>query len=621
MSRLAVIASLAAIAGFIQSQAPSSDQQLPTFRTGVDVVELDVSVLDKDRHPVKGLTADDFTILDRGKPQPIVAFSAVDVPAPVSYSAPWMRDAPIDVVSNVENRRLVTIVMDDAYTEFNPDFAKRVKQIARNAVDELGPADLAAVVFTFMGEAQNFTSDRSRLLAAIDSYVPKQRGGEPPLPCFGPHQPAMRKCDIEALGSVAETISTASPGRKIVILISGGRAFSFGGPGNTENETPDLSKLFRNLQRANITVYAFDARGLLPPGGISADRQGLPDPTAPVSALRENESLYTFAASTGGRAIANTNDPQSHVAETFRESNSYYFIGFRATVDSTYKGLRKIEVRVNRPGVQAQTRSGYYPPSKTVTTGDVVNGLPSGDLPVYATAAVVAVPGRREAEIIVATRVDPPGRLSESTIELSTAAIDLDGKPRGILRQTITLLPNPGSSTAPDLPAHLPLAPGRYVVQVSAKSDGRSGSAAVDIEVPNFDKAPLSASGLMLQRKPAPPIGDKAIAGLVPFLPTTVRQFHTEDNVGVFLRIYQGGKGRIVPVKMTAKVTNEQNKVTSTQEAMLEPESFSAARSADHEVTLPLAHLTPGEYLLEVEALSGARRAKKSARFTVLANR
>src|SRR4029078_8024365 len=118
---------LAAIAGFIQSQAPSSDQQLPTFRTGVDVVELDVSVLDKDRHPVKGLTADDFTILDRGKAQPIVAFSAVDVPAPVSYSAPWMRDAPIDVVSNVENRRLVTIVMDRADPEFKPDIAQCVQ--------------------------------------------------------------------------------------------------------------------------------------------------------------------------------------------------------------------------------------------------------------------------------------------------------------------------------------------------------------------------------------------------------------------------------------------------------------------------------------------------------------
>src|SRR3982750_4922536 len=125
---------------YLQSAAPQTP--LPTFRTGIDVVQLDVTVLDKDRHPVKGLTAADFTILDRGKPQPIVAFSAVDVPAPVTYSAPWMREAPLDVVSNVENRRLVTIVMDDAYTDFNPDMAKRAKAIARNAVDELGPADL-----------------------------------------------------------------------------------------------------------------------------------------------------------------------------------------------------------------------------------------------------------------------------------------------------------------------------------------------------------------------------------------------------------------------------------------------------------------------------------------------
>ena len=65
---------------YLQSAGPQTP--LPTFRTGVDVVQLDVTVLDKDRHPVRGLTADDFTILERGKPQSIVAFSAVDVPAP-----------------------------------------------------------------------------------------------------------------------------------------------------------------------------------------------------------------------------------------------------------------------------------------------------------------------------------------------------------------------------------------------------------------------------------------------------------------------------------------------------------------------------------------------------------
>ena len=556
------------IVALLQAQTPAPQAPLPTFRTGVDIVELDVTVLDKDRHPVKSLTADDFTILDRGTPQPIVAFSAVDVPAPVSYPARWMREAPIDVVSNVENRRLVTIVMDDAYTEFNPDFMKRAKQIARNAVDELGPADLAAVIFTFMGQRQNFTSDRTRLFAAIDSYVPKlTKASGAPLAC----SPAlMRKCDIEALSTAASTLSTSVPGRKIAILISGGRAFSFGGPGNVDNEGSDLGKLFRALQQANVTVYAFDARGLPVGGGFSAENQR----PGPITSVGENDSLFTFAESTGGRAITNTNDPESHVAETLRESSSYYFIGFRTTADSNDKGLRRVEVNVNRPGLRVHTRSGYYPPGKATEPGEVINGLPSGDLPVHVTATVVAVPGQPEAEVIVATRVDPAGASSEArTIELSTAAIDLDAKPHGILRQTITVTPNAASGMAPDLPAHLPLAPGRYVVQVSAKSDGRAGGAAVDIDVPNFEKDPLSASGLMLQRRPAPAIGDKAIENLVPFLPTTVRQFRTGDDVGVFVRIYQGGKGRIVPVRITGKVTNEKSSVTSSQEAMLDVDS------------------------------------------------
>src|SRR5438093_11857632 len=104
MIRHAALAIALAVSASPYAQAPTSPQQLPTFRTGVDIVELDVTVLDKDRHPVTGLTAEDFTILDRGMPQPIVAFSAVDVPPPVAYPAPWMRDAPLDVVSNVENR-------------------------------------------------------------------------------------------------------------------------------------------------------------------------------------------------------------------------------------------------------------------------------------------------------------------------------------------------------------------------------------------------------------------------------------------------------------------------------------------------------------------------------------
>lgn len=45
-------------------QVPSGQAQ---FRAAVDLVQLDVSVLDRDRRPVRGLTAADFTILENGR--------------------------------------------------------------------------------------------------------------------------------------------------------------------------------------------------------------------------------------------------------------------------------------------------------------------------------------------------------------------------------------------------------------------------------------------------------------------------------------------------------------------------------------------------------------------------
>jgi len=602
MSRLSVPAIAVAVSAVIYAQTPSPSEQLPTFRIGVDVVELDVTVLDKDRHPVKGLTAADFTVLEKGKTQPIVAFSAVDVPAPTASAALWMRDAPIDVVSNAENRRLVTIVMDDAYTRLEPDIMKRAKQIARTAIDQLGPEDLAAVVFTFLGRSQNFTSDRAQLVQAIDSYTPKMTASAgPPVACMPNH----RSCDVETLATVASSLTTAAPGRKIVILISGGRKFAFGtiGDPSSRSESFDLVRLFSDLQRANIAVYAYDAHGL------EVD-----------SSMIDKESLYSFAESTGGRAVANTNDPVSFVTDAFRESSTYYFIGFRTTPSSSRNEFRKVDVKVNRPGLQVHTRNGYFPPLANIPARpEVINGLPGGDLHLYATASSVAVPERREAEVIVAARIDPADQTAAMrSVELTAMAIDSDGKAHGRQQQTITINPRGDSFLQPDLPAHLPLRPGRYTIRVAANSAGKSGSVFVDIEVPDFAKELLSASGLMLQPRPGAPITDKVIADLVPVMPTTYRQFLTSDDVGVFLRIYQGGKGKIVPVRVSAKVRDEQNGVRSTQEAVLETADFSVARSADYRVSLPLAHLSPGGFLLEVEAQSGTRRVQRTARFSVV---
>jgi len=121
----------------------------PTFRTAVDVVEVDVSVLDKARKPVPGLTTADFTILEVGKPRPMVGFVPVNLEEPNQALAPaaWVRDVAPDVVTNAVNPegRLVVIMFDWSIRFLDQALARR---IAVAAVDELGPDDLAAVIFS-----------------------------------------------------------------------------------------------------------------------------------------------------------------------------------------------------------------------------------------------------------------------------------------------------------------------------------------------------------------------------------------------------------------------------------------------------------------------------------------
>jgi VWFA-related protein len=608
---------LATLAVMAQS---SPAPQLPTFKTGVDVVEFDVTVLDKDRRPVQGLTAADFSVIEAGKPQPIVAFAAIDVPAPPPVTAPWLREAPLDVVTNdIQGRRLVAIVMDDAYTMYAPTNRIRAQQVGYSVIDQLGPADLATVVFTFQGRSQNFTSDRAQLKAAVDSFMPKFGAGGVPIPCMK----ELHSCDVKALSIVASTLLTAPPGRKIAILISGGRAFTFGETGNqssvlpvsgasstlpvaglsspSRNEAPELQQMFRDLQRANVTVYAYDAHGLTPDSP-------------------ENDSLYSFAASTGGAAVANHNDPASRVPDAFRENSTYYLIGFQsaAAADGRY---HKIEVKVNRPDVQVRTRSGYYAPTKNaVRPTEVIDGLPGGDLRLIASAAAFAAPGGRgDPEVVVVGRLDRPADAAVlRRVDLVVTAFDMDGKSHGTQRQGIDFNPAARSAHGPDLLAHLPVRPGRYIFRIAAEADGQSGRAILDVEVPNFQKEPLSMSGVILERHPANKIVSAAIAALIPVSPTTLRLFANGEDVTVYAKVYQGGKGRLLPVKMSAKVTNAANVAVSHQDLVLEPEQFGVARAADYRIRLPLAHLDPGDYLFEVEGKSDAPQVRRTIRFSIV---
>jgi len=97
-----------AVSALALSALTIATQEIPpqlTYRTGIDLVQVDVSVLDRDRHAVTGLKQDDFVLRVDGNVKPIAAFTAVALPERrPEPSAAWMGDAGRDVSPTLRPR-------------------------------------------------------------------------------------------------------------------------------------------------------------------------------------------------------------------------------------------------------------------------------------------------------------------------------------------------------------------------------------------------------------------------------------------------------------------------------------------------------------------------------------
>src|SRR5579862_9357562 len=256
-------ASVFAVSAAWFSHAPlvaRQQNQAPTFRSAVDLVRLDVSVIDKDRQPIRGLTAADFTVLEDGKPQAVVAFSAVDLadpPAPPvvnGHAVTWMRDIASDVQSNSAavdrpESRLFVLLIDDAMIPNDASMIQNTKRIARSVIERLGPSDRVAVVMSADSQgAHDFTSDKMKLLADLDKmhpgYASYYFGWDTIESKFThdchPHAMVARLSDgdigprdwsFNTLRSVAEALMAAPERRKALIYVGPGLPINPGDAG------------------------------------------------------------------------------------------------------------------------------------------------------------------------------------------------------------------------------------------------------------------------------------------------------------------------------------------------------------------------------------------------------
>jgi VWFA-related protein len=446
--------------GHAQQPPPASTPQR-VFRGGIDIVQVDVSVLDKNRRPVRGLTVADFTVLEDGRPRPVVAFTPVELPnREAAPSASWMRDVTQDVATNSrpEEGRLVVIMMDRSIPIGLP--MNTARRIALAAVDQLAPGDLAAVVYTgnYAGSAaQNFTADRARLTAAINKPYTGDPVSKDAADITGP--PGVSGecycglCVLDSITHVADAVRDVPQRRKILLFV--GTRIVVQAPVTDDCSFPlkeARTKMFSAAQVANLTIHTLDPTGLetnaLTAGSsVRATASTLPSGRARASAMeamtaaladnneRQN-TLGVLGQQTGGRTVFS--GPAELMPEIFRESQLYYLLGFRRADQGADGEFHRIEVKVNRPGVDVRTRQGYYAPGEepvtTVASRDTPSAplmnamagvLPNKDLPLSLSVAPFAVAGKREAAValVLSVRQRAIDIGSTDRIEILAAAI------------------------------------------------------------------------------------------------------------------------------------------------------------------------------------------------------
>lgn len=672
--RLAIPAALLIVLR-LQAQTPAPQA---TFRAGTDLVQVDVSVLDGKRRPVRGLTAADFTIFEDGQPREIQAFSEVSLPDRVqARDASWLREVPSDVATNQaahEEGRLVVILLDRTIPVGEPTITAR--RIAAAAIDQLGAGDLAAVVSTANGAVQNLTADRARLRRAISdadfSTDISDEGKEIEAAVFaltgrswstlndGRCQCGL--CVLETITRVADAVQGATSRRKILLFVGSDllvqAADPPGKPSNDvgcQNRVKDARvAMFAAVDRAHLTIHSLDPSGLsnvnpttkassiLRPGTGLFGAVTLAGPT--MDQLQRQGNLQVLPDRTGGRAVMNTNGPDLAVPQIFHESDSYYLIGFRPADPGATGKFHRIAVKTTRRGLDVRARSGYTTaaaaPQDSPSMASAVPArvrealtglLPEAAAPIDVNAATFAVAGQRDGAVVLTVGIDafassPPAaddRAHGEPLEVVATAFDQGGRPKGMARQKLELS-WPASAAAGkrrvDALSRLDLPPGEYEVRIAVAGAARTASVFSYVTVPAFASAPLSISNIVV----AAPAGTLTVPGkflspFLPVIPTARREFGRADRFVAFLRIYQGTARQdpLAPVQLRSTIVDARGTVVAEQTTTLDPGQFGSNRTADRYLNVPLESLAPGDYLLKVETTMGKRTAGRAMRFVM----
>jgi VWFA-related protein len=642
------------------SAAPASPRQSaqpPTFRTRVDAVMVDVLATDSQGRAVTDLTASDFEIKENGKVQSIESFKRFTIdnlpsgyqPVPIRSLDTQQREAARDDV------RLIAVFLDDYHTRVSHAMAAR-EQLAR-FITELDPRDMVAVMYPLTPvNAVTFSRDHDGTARAVRKFEGRKYNHLPRYPQedvylrLSPRQieDLRNRVVIDAVAALCTVLGSFRDGRKTVLMVSEGltsflpRAIAT--RGQREADSPDdsatraeglglsraeyskmvdlqsrMRDIFRAAARTNTSVYTWDPRGLAafefdlsePGVDLVADRRMLQETT---------DSLRAIAGETGGRAIANANDPLPSLRQMLGDSTAYYLLGYSSTEAPRDGRFHDIAVHVKRKGIELRARKGYWAYSPEDVARAARPASPSLPREMADALASTAAPdtGHAIRTWIGFDRADGGG---QSTVTIVWEQVPDAARPARIERVNITASTKGGEllfrGRSPADPAAVSASgrvafmtgPGAIHLRVSA--EGAAGqfldSEERDLQVPDFTTVgPVVTIPAIYRARTAREL--LQIRESSTALPTASRQFLRTDQLLLRFRTY--GPGGTTP-EILVRLRNSQGETISNLPA--------PHQRADGRLEVPLlpSGLVPGVYLIEIEAAAGGESSRAFRGFTV----
>ena len=690
--RLLITASLVGcLAIGASAQQGAQSQQPPVFRSSTRLVVNTVSVKDKDGKPIEGLTAKDFVITEDGAPQEIAfvefmrlatepaattSLVANTPAAPVAAPAPPSQPPVDSVFQNgiapppssgdikYRNKRLIVLYFDNSATS-PPDQMRAYDGALKYIKDSMTPADLVAIM-TYGGSAvrvkQDFTDNKEKLNQVISVLMygedkdgdgvrdPDIEGTE-----FGQNDAEFNVFSTDRQLAALQTAVTQLrpfPEQKALVYFASNLRLN-----GTDNNA-QLRATTNAAIRANVAFFPVDARGLVAmaplgdplaksPGGIGVFSGALASSAASRFA-RSQDTLYSLAKDTGGKAMFDYNDLSLGIVQAAESQTSYYIIGYYSTHIANDGKFRKVKVTLANPGeLQLTFRAGYYGDKEFAkqSTADRERQLeeammlenPITDITVALELNYFQL---NSAEYFIPVAVKIPGSELALARKSGRSKVALDfiteikDDPYGITQQNVRdkLEKNLLDSTVTQLatqPIHFEtgftLLPGKYVIKFLVRDAevGRIGTFIMPFTIPNLnnEKAKLPISTVVLGSQMVgvggelASVGGKATAQQAfnplildgqRLLPSVTKVFSTSQDMHIYLQAYERGATETAPLVAYVSFFQGDVKVFETQPLPVVDGLNVRSKAVPIRLTVPLAKLPPGRYDCQVVVIEPA---------------